>query len=166
MSTSLGTPPHSGPFLMPFPLLRSPIRARSASPRTSKSRFRIVPIVRSMELPCRSSAALSTYAGFTSRRLPPPPTPFLLVPPRGLLPLLSALLPAFVPCWTPDLPHMPLLGPTFITPPFTPLTSLKLHCVSSPLSPLPEIPRPPTPLTSGDCWCAASTLCVGYKALF
>ena len=50
------------------------------------------------------------------------------------------------------------LAPPSLRPVKPPLTSLKLHCVSSPLSPLPELPRPPSPLTSGDCWCAASTL--------
>ena len=108
-------------------------------------------------------SALSTYAVFTSRRSPPPPTPFLPAPPLRADSTLSSSASGF--CWSSDLPHMPLLGSTFITPFFfPPLTLLKQHCVSSPSSPLPEFPRPPSPLTSDDCWCAASTLCVGYKA--
>ena len=145
MSTSLGTPPRSGLFPMPFPLLHSPIHARWASPHPCGTRSLTAPLVRSIRFPYHSNRALSTYAVSTSRRSPPPPTLFLPVPPRGLLPLLSAPLPAFVPCWTSDLPHMPLLGATVTTPPYTPLTSFEAAlCLVPFISPF-GTPPPPIP---------------------
>ena len=93
VSTSLGTPPRSGPCLMPFALLPSPFPACTASPPPYVERSLTAPPVRSTRPPYRSSGALFTYAVSTSRRSLPPPTLFLPVPPRGLLPLLSAPLP-------------------------------------------------------------------------
>ena len=163
MSTSPGTPPRSGLYLMPFPLLPSPIHARSASHRPCGTQSLTAPLVRSIWPPYRTSAALSTYAVSISRRSPPTLTPSLPVPPRGLTPLLLAPLPASAgPRTSPTCHYLASLS---LRHPYTTLTSLKLHCVSSPLSPLLEFPCPPSPLTSDVCWCAASTPCVGYKAL-
>ena len=143
MSTSLGTPPHSGLYHMPVPLLPSPFPARMASRRPCGPRSLTAPLARLIRSPYRTSAAWSTYAVSTSRRSPPPPTLSLPVPPRGLFPLLSALPPASAgPRTSPTCHYLAHLHYAAYYPPFP---WLKLHCVLFPSSPLLEFPRPPPP---------------------